>query len=124
MCAEARTAEVHEYQRQYGMTPRPDSKLTLLYARGDTALRADEVARELVCVDYLYGTTLYGEILEGYMREVAALLRRAFHGLSWTDTWRIVAFYAPIALRLQMVSACGIRMPQLGARLVYRHAAC
>lgn len=113
-----RVARIQSLQRAYGMEPRDDSKLTQLYARGDAPWGAEEVARELVCTDFLFSQTLYGQLLEDYMRGVAGRLR-ARHGarLAWGDTWRIVTFYAPIALKLQMVQCTGVRMPQLGLRV-------
>ena len=108
---QARVDEVHAWQRRYGMEPRSDSSLTLLYADGMTGfMSADEVARELVCTDYIYKNTLYGEVIEEYMRCVAGMVRAQYR-LSWTSVWGIVRMYAPIALKMQMVSATGIRIP-------------
>lgn len=111
MAASPRTA-VRAWQRYYGMEPREDSRLTERYARGEIWAPPDAIARELVCTDVLYQQTLYGELIEDYLRAVAGSLQ-AKYGLRWDDTWYIVRFYGPIALKLQMVSACGLRMPEL-----------
>lgn len=107
-----RTAAVCRWQTAYGMAPRADSALTRLYARGDIDWTADEVARELVATDFVYSHTLYGEVIEDFMRAVCARLRRE-HKLSWTAAWRIVRFYAPLALKCMCVDACGVRIPEL-----------
>ena len=100
----ARVAELHAWQRHYNMEPRGDSRLTELYADGHLgAMRVDEVARELVVTDLLYKRPLSGEVIEDFMRHVAARLRRDYPGLSWTRTWEIVRIYAPIALKLLCV---------------------
>lgn len=111
-----RVAEVHAWQRHYGMEPRKDSALTELYAsRMTPGVPADEIARELVATDHIYKTTLYGEVLEEYMRKVAERLRGTFPGLSWTSTWAIVRAYAPNALKLMCVSSAGIVLPECHA---------
>lgn len=101
---------VHAWQREYGMTPRSDSKLTRMFADGEVDMSADEVARELVAVDFVYRHTLYGDVIEDFMRLVAARLRER-HRISWPATWNIVRFYAPIALKLMCVNAAGVRIP-------------
>lgn len=99
------------WQRHYGMEPRDDSKLTEAYANGETSMPADEVARELFATDYIYRTTLYGDIIEDFMRLVAARLRKDHPGLSWTSTWVIVRFYAPMALKLMCLRSGGSAIP-------------
>lgn len=108
-----RADEVRAWQLRYGMTPRQDSKLTDLYARGELPLAADEVARELVATDYVFQNTLYGDVIEDFMREVAQRLRACHPGLSWNATWKIVRAYAPNALKLMCVSSAGIRIPDV-----------
>ena len=106
---------VHAWQRYYGMEPREDSQLTARFVRGELGpTTADVIARELVCTDFLYQNTLYGEVIEDFMRSVAGSLRQKY-GLEWGDTWHIVRFYGPVALKLMMMSACGLRMPNLHA---------
>ena len=78
---------------------------------GELAMPADQVARELVCTDFIYKQTLYGEVIEEFLRAVATRLRRR-HRLSWTATWTIVRFYGPTALKLMCLSGCGLRMPE------------
>ena len=70
---ESRIALVHAWQRHYGMEPRDDSKLTELFADGALGMgaQADVVARELVVTDHIYKTTLYGEVIEEFLRRVA-----------------------------------------------------
>lgn len=103
---------VQAWQRHYNMEPRGDSKLTSLYADGQLGdVAADVVARELLCTDYLYKHTLYGELQEEFLRGVAAELRRRHKGLSWSATWEIVRYYGPIALKLMCVSSAGERIP-------------
>lgn len=107
-----RRDEVCEAQRQLNMTPRDDSRLTELFAHGQLPpyMTAGVVARELMCTDFIYKNTLYGEVIEDYMRVVATSLREAYR-LSWDATWNITRFYAPIALKLMCVSSSGIRVP-------------
>lgn len=112
-----RVEEVQAWQRHYHMEPRADSKLTQLYASGVCTLHPAEVARELVCTEFLYRRTLYGELLEDFLRCVADGLRRECEAqtgcpLSWTATWNIVRFYGPIALKLMCVSSSGLYMPE------------
>lgn len=106
-----RLAELQHHQRCLNMEPRGDSALTEMYARGEVAMTASEVARELMATDYIYKHTLYGEVIEDFMREVADNLRR-MHALSWTATWTIVRAYAPMALKLMMLRSCGARIPE------------
>lgn len=107
-----RREEVWKAQRQLNMTPRNDSRLTELFANGQLPpyMTADVVARELMCTDYIFKNTLYGEVIEDYMRAVAALLRDTYK-LSWDATWNITRFYAPIALKLMCVSSSSVRIP-------------
>ena len=103
---------VQEWQAYYNMKPREDSQLTKLYEANQLpGMTAHRVARELVATHHIYQTTLYGEVIEGYMRNVAERLRRLYR-LSWTSTWNIVRFYAPIALKLKMVIMTNNRIPK------------
>jgi hypothetical protein len=108
-----RRQEVHDAQRSLNMTPRADSRLTELYAQNHLPayMTADVVARELLATDFIYAETLYGEVIESYMRSVAHMVRESY-GISWSATWNLVRFYAPIALKLMCVSASGIRIPE------------
>jgi hypothetical protein len=108
---EDRKNAVVSWQRHYGMHPRSDSTLTVRYARGEFGdLHPSLVARELVATEYIYKTTLYGEVLEEFMRRVAERLRTLYH-LSWTATWKIVQFYGPIACKLINLLMTGGRIP-------------
>lgn len=110
----ARVQEVQSWQTRYHMTPRRDSRLTEKYARGelDACWTADVVARELCCTDFIFKQTLYGEMIEVFLRQVAARVHRDYR-ISWTQTWNIVQFYGPIALKILCLERCGIAMPQL-----------
>lgn len=107
-----RIEDVWAWQRHYNMQPRDDSKLTQLYADGSVYMNADEVARELMATDFLYKHTLYGEMIEDFLRGVAHRLRGMYPHLSWTSTWTIVRVYGPIALKLMCVSSTGLRIPE------------
>jgi hypothetical protein len=102
---------VRAWQRHYGMEPRDDSRLTWLFADGLVAMPADMVARELLATDYIYKRTLYGELIQSFLRRVADALRTEHPKLSWKATWDIVRFYGPIALKLMCVAATGERIP-------------
>ena len=104
--------DVRRAQRRLNMTPREDSRLTELYVQGalPSYMTADVVARELMCTDYIYKHSLYGELIEEYMRLVADKLRSTYN-LSWNATWDVTRFYAPMALKLMCVSSSGIHIP-------------
>jgi len=102
---------LHAWQRYYNMEPRDDSKLTRLFVEGKVDWPVDVVARELMATDFIYKNTLYGEVIEEFMRGVADRLKRK-HRLSWTATWDVVRFYAPIALKLMLLDRCGVRIPE------------
>ena len=106
-----RKADVHYQQRLLNMEPRGDSSLTELYARGEVFMSSQEIARELMATDFIYKNTLYGEIIEEFMREVAHNLKK-IHILSWGATWTIVRAYAPMALKLMLLSASGTKIPE------------
>lgn len=107
-----RKNEVHYFQRMLNMEPRDDSALTEMYANGQLYTSAAEVARELMATDFIYKTTLYGELIEDFMRGVANRLRHIHCPLSWTSTWTIVRAYAPSALKLMLLSSSGVRIPE------------
>lgn len=107
-----RVEAVHAWQRYLNMEPRADSKLTGMFADGHVYMTAEGVARELVATDYIYKHTLYGELIEAFLRGVADELRSRHPNLSWTATWEIVRFYGPIALKLMLLSAAGERIPE------------
>ena len=96
---EGRRRAVQEWQRYYGMEPRNDSKLTDMFAEGHLPWSPDAVARELFSTNFIYQETVYGEVIEDFMRAVASRIRRE-NGTSWKHTWDITRFYAPIALKL------------------------
>lgn len=109
--AEARRVrEVHLHQRIRGMDPRDDSALTLMYARRglDPALfpGAPAVAEELVVVNHIYQTTLYGELLEGVMRVVKARAHRMYPAIPVPQLWAIVRLYVPTFLKLHCLHVC------------------
>ena len=106
-----RAEQLGAWQRHYHIEPRGDSRLAELFVQGQVAMRADEVARELMCTDFLYKRTLYGDLLEGFLRRVAARLRQE-HELTWTATWSVVRFYGPLALKLMCLSSSGLYMPE------------
>lgn len=108
-----REKEVHEWQLFYGMVPRADSQLTRLFALGRVSMRADEVARELFATSYIYDKSLYGDLIEDYMRHVAKLVRDRYPEVSWTKTWEIVRFFGPPSLKLSLCRTCELRIPDL-----------
>ena len=103
-------AMVHAWQRHYNMQPRSDSRLTQMFADGTTPLQADEVARELMATDFIYKHTLYGQLIEEFMRHVADYVHKTYK-LSWTATWNIVRFYGPIAIKLICLLNSGQQIP-------------
>ena len=111
---EERRDAVYAAQYRLGMTPRNDSVLTERYAMGQTLdfghVTADEIARELMATDFIYKNTLYGEVIQDFMRDAAETLRDMY-GLSWSAAWKIIRAYAPNALKLMMLSASGVRIP-------------
>ena len=110
---EERRVQLHAWQRYYGMEPRDDSHLTRQFIEGLLPVPADRVARELVATDFIYKRTLYGDVLETFLREVAKRLRKRIRPLSWKATWEIVRFYGPIALRLMCVSSAKVCIPPM-----------
>jgi hypothetical protein len=107
---QAKMEEVYMEQTRLGMEPRADSRLTVRWANGDAEpeyQNAWQVAHELVITDQIYKTTLYGEIIEEVMRNVAGFLRKKYRGLTWTDTWDIVRFYVPTMLKIHCLIISG-----------------
>lgn len=107
---EERVSLVHQWQRYYRMEPRSDSKLTQLFASGQVNMFPDQVARELMATDFIYKYTMYGELIEEFMRKVAHRLKEQYD-LTWTATWGIVRFYAPVALKLICLLQTGKCIP-------------
>ncbi len=107
---EQRVNKVMEYQKKFGMEPRTDSYLTKMYGNQETEYSAEEVAKELVCVDYIFKNTLYGEFQEDYMRELAKLVKNKYM-ISWTDAWDIVKYYGPISLKLMCLISAKEKIP-------------
>ena len=106
-----RLEELHKWQLFYNMEPRSDSTLTDRYVRGEVPWPVEVVARELMATDHIYKATLYGEMIEEYMRALAARIRTR-HDLTWTKTWEIVRFYGPISLKLLMLLSCNASIPE------------
>jgi hypothetical protein len=102
--------EVHDIQLSLNMQPRKDSRLTEMFVSGNTQLSAGEVARELIATEFIYRNTLYGEIIEVFLRKCALRLREDFC-ISWKATWSIIRFYGPIALKLMCLDRSGLRIP-------------
>ncbi len=105
-----RVNEVMEYQKKFGMVPRTDSYLTKKYGNKETEYSAEEVAKELVCVNYIFTNTLYGEFQEDYMRELAKLVKNRYK-ITWTNAWEIVKYYGPISLKLMCLISAQERIP-------------
>lgn len=116
---DAKLHELQKWQRTYNMIPRQDSRLTELFCSGQlpSEWTAPLVARELVATDFIYKNTLYGEMVEEFMRIVAADLRRKYR-ISWAKTWEIVRFYGPPALKLLCLERCGLAIPDLSTTAV------
>ena len=106
-----RLSTLHTWQRFYNMQPREDSQLTQLYVDGKIHMPVEEIARELMATDFIYKETLYGQIIEDFMRKLASNVQEKYH-ISWTATWTIVKFYGPVALKLLMLLHCGVRIPE------------
>ena len=100
----------HVQRTQYGMEPRDDSHLTVLFATGCADPEYDSVqavAHELYMTNLIYKTTLYDVLVEDTMRSVARTVVRK-HRVPWGDAWNIVRRYVPsmmklYAMRLAMV---------------------
>ena len=117
--AQLRIEEVHAAQRAMGMEPRRDSRLTQQFALG-TAPReyptAITVAQELVIVDHIFRTTLYGEIIEQTMRDVAKVLKQRYRRVPWKIIWEVVRFYVPDMLKLHCLITSGVDHMWVGAQ--------
>ena len=102
------------WQRWYNMEPRTDSRLTQLYVDGKLPphVTPQEVARELMSVDFIYKHTLYGELIEAFMRAFANRLRSEYPHLTWTQTWEMTRFHGPAALKLYMLLDCKLQIPE------------
>ena len=110
---ESRRAEVHALQQEMGMQPRSDSRLTEMYARGEADpeyWNAHVVAHELVMVDRIHRETIYGAILEQYLRYLADASHRAHPRIPWSELWRIVRFYGTPMLKLYALRKAGYRL--------------
>ena len=108
---ENRLALLQAKQRELGMVPRQDSLLTKKWLNGEVNESADEIAKELMCTHFLYKNTLYSEMLEEYMRRMAAEVKKRYL-LSWSAVWGIVRFYGPMSLKLFMAERCQVHMPE------------
>lgn len=118
-----RLNDLHFWQKQYNMQPRDDSYLTGLFVNGHIDWPTDMVARELMCTDYIYKYTLYGEIIEEFMRCVAIHIKNEYN-LSWTSTWNIVKFYGPIALKCICLSQTNNVIPNCLPEESPQHQTC
>ena len=100
---------VCDAQRALGMEPRTDSRLTRSFVEGTAEPEyssPETVAHELVMTHHIYSSTLYGDIIEEVMRNVAGWMRRKYK-LPWGDTWTIVRFYVPTMLKLHCMISTG-----------------
>ena len=111
MTQEEKLKLLHQWQAHYNMIPRTDSMLTAQYLNGVCTWPVDTIARELMATEYLYKYTLYGDILEDFMRQVSVHIREKYH-ISWKATWKIVRFYAPIAMKLIALLQTGTSIPE------------
>ena len=105
-----RLEAVHCEQRRLGMEPRADSRLALQFASGTCEQEyqtAAQVAEELVLVDRIYKTTLYGEIIEETMRAIANRIKREYRVIPWAVVWEIVRFYVPTMLKIHCMLTSG-----------------
>ena len=93
------------------MEPRNDSRLTEKFADGSIDAPPDAIARELVATHFVYTNTLYGQVIEEFMRSVANRVYREHAGLTWSHVWDITKFYAPIALKLLCLERSGLAIP-------------
>lgn len=93
---------------QYGMEMRDDSRLahTYLLSGGDAYL----VAHELLCVNFLFERTRYGQTCEVGLRQLANAMREQY-GLPWPRTWQLVREYGVPALKLYCLAESGLTMP-------------
>lgn len=108
--------QIHNLQKKVGMQPRNDSRLTRQYAEGcadPEFVTINDVVHELYIVDAIFRTTLYGEVIEDVMRQVANEIRRRYR-LTWTVAWDIVRFYVPTMLKLHMLRRCGVHYCRQG----------
>jgi hypothetical protein len=108
---EERLNLLHAWQQSYNMEPRSDSQLTNMYINGEIDWPVDSVARELMATHFIYEETLYGEILQEFLRGVAHRIHIEYK-LSWASTWKIVRFYGPMACKLLCVESAGVHIPQ------------
>ncbi len=112
MSYDERMCELETLQKMYGMEPRKDSYLSKMYANYETDLCALDVVKELISVDYIYKNTLYGEMIQDYMRELAKLIKENYN-LTWTQTWEIVRFYGPDSLKLMSIISTDTEIPPI-----------
>lgn len=99
-------------QKIWGMTPRNDSTLTKKYVEGslEPSWNAFSVAHELVCVDAIYKTTRYEEVIEDTMRDLFAHL--SAYKLPPGETWKIVRKYGPDIIKLYCLHESGQQLPE------------
>lgn len=109
--ARARIDDLWGKQRARGMVPRDDSKLSFLFATEESNESVNDVARELCTVNYIYENTAYSALLEDVMRELASQCRKKYKLSSWTETWKILRFYAPTLLKLYCVRTSNVDIP-------------
>ena len=93
-----------------GMELRLDSRLSYMYVRGDCTDPLDNVADELIAVDFLHKATSYGVVKEDAFRKLGRRLHDEYN-LSWDATWEIVRFYAPCMLKLYALQQSDRRIP-------------
>ena len=97
------------------MTPRDDSQLTRMYETGSCDLEASEVARELVATDFIFQNTLYGELMEDFLRIVAHRVKRQ-SDLTWNQVWDVVRTYGPPCLKLICIMQSHVRIPNMSVK--------
>ena len=90
---------VQSKQREKGMEPRDDSKLTFQFATNNTDFSLDEITNELVLHDAIFRNTEYGDHIEELMRYFANYIVTNYK-LHWGDTYKIVRTYVPQMYKL------------------------
>ena len=105
-----RLAQLQTEQRNIGMEPRDDSKLSYMFAKGEVDEQADVIAHELVAVDYIHQNTQYTALIEEVMREIALHCKKKYR-LPWTEVWEVVRFYAPTMLKLYCMRESNAQIP-------------
>ena len=93
-----------------GMELRRDSRLSYIYIKGDCTDPVDQVADELIAVDFLHKMTSYGADKQAVFRALGERLHRE-HNLTWDATWDLVRFYAPCMFKMYALQTYNRRIP-------------